>query len=267
MTYRNYREAYIAMEDTIGRDRAALGEMSIAERRTALDARLNAAMTDLGFTESEKRWFRTRAESRRGGARPWAYETACVEAMIAVAPEALRLRRAGESTSVLLDSGGRSAEEIAADLRYAEGIAHVSAVPSHHQREPNITGKEAGMTTNLNPADVQAGVRSAVREWLDANGADIAELIARTVAETLVHKTPAVAKSTARIEEVAETVHEVLARSASGVKEGSLANQLARTKRPTSVTLFTTLRTPDARNATAGRGAPRPPLLHDQRQW
>lgn len=83
------------------------------------------------------------------------------------------------------------------------------------------------MTTNLNPADVQAGVRSAVREWLDANGADIAELIARTVAEaatpTTVHD--------ARVEAVANTVYAVLVKSADSLAVPSICKRVSAAKR------------------------------------
>ena len=63
----------------------------------------------------------------------------------------------------------------------------------------------AGTAPALNPVDVQAGVRSAVREWLDANGADIAEMIARTVGEATI-ETPA-PPSEHRVEKVAHAVH------------------------------------------------------------
>lgn len=62
------------------------------------------------------------------------------------------------------------------------------------------------MTNRLNPADVQAGVQSAIRAWLDANGADIAELIARTVAEATVKNT-APHPDAARVEKVAQSVY------------------------------------------------------------
>lgn len=42
--------------------------------------------------------------------------------------------------------------------------------------------------TDMNPADVRAGVRCAVQAWLDANGADIAEMIAAAVAEAVARE-------------------------------------------------------------------------------
>lgn len=205
MTYPNYYEAFRAMEDTIGRDCAALGDMSIAGRRAALDARLEAATRELGFTASESGWFRLRAEFRRAFARPWAYETACVEAMIAVAPEALELMRARNHAAlrVLLDSSGRSSEEIDA------AVTLTSIIPNRRRAARPSPEGTPDIPANLSLADVQAGVRSAVYAWLDANGEDITKLIAATVAEATV-KNVAAQPSVGRIERVANQAHKKL---------------------------------------------------------
>lgn len=98
--------------------------MGLTERKEALNDSLRAALDIYGFTTTEARRYLNLTRRHRDNAFAWARETAASAALIAIAPAALVLMRAGEH---------RALDELLGIRRAGMSTPPASVIPNHRR--------------------------------------------------------------------------------------------------------------------------------------